>query len=144
MKPTIILRTRLFITIFIFALLLGGCLSQSQQLTAMQNSSVASMQLTTAREVNRAEQDRGSTLGKPEPAQFIVDYEPVGNHTKEDVYNEIIASLQRDNWQPDPLNASLTDSYKATLPQGNFALVVNVRNIQHYSFIRVTMTTDPT
>ena len=65
----------------------------------MLESSISTTQLTTGHEIKRWYQDQGVTLGKPVRAQVRIEYEPVSNYTKEDVYNEIVTILEKNNWE---------------------------------------------
>ncbi|MDP9312965.1 MAG: hypothetical protein M3R24_19115 [Chloroflexota bacterium] len=111
---------------FVIIILLSGCNTRSNELNAILKSSVATTQLTTGREVSRSQQDKSTTLGKPVYAKLILEYEPVNNNTKEDVFNEIVAILEKDNWEREELSRPIPGFFKATLPQDNFSLVADV------------------
>ena len=75
-------------------LFLSGC--QSAELEALGNS-VSLIQLQTGREVSRWHQDKDVVFGKPIYAKVRIEYEPINYYTKEDVYDEIVAILIKNN-----------------------------------------------
>ncbi len=122
---------------------LSGCNTRSDELNAILKSSVATTQLTTGREVSRRQQDRGSTLGKPVYPELMLEYEPINNHTKQEVFAEIIANLERDNWKREESSVPQPDFLRATLPQGNFSLVAAAYIDPERNTVRVRLTTTP-
>ncbi len=124
-------------------ILLSGCNSRSDELNAILKSSVATTQLTTGREVSRRQQDRGSTLGKPFYPELMLEYEPINNHTKQEVFAEIIANLERDNWKREESSVHQPDFFRATLPQGNFSLDAAAYIDPERNTVRVRLTTTP-
>jgi hypothetical protein len=90
-----------FIALLVFGILLflSGCsLIKSAELRALEDAASV-LQLTTGQEVSRSVQDKGTALGKPVYAKIYIEYEPINNYTKEDVYHEIIAILERNGWE---------------------------------------------
>jgi hypothetical protein len=100
--------------------------AKSAELTAMIENPVTTTPLVTAREVRRWEHDKGQSLGKPLYAEVTVEYEPVNNYTKVDVFNEIIGVLNKNNWQKKELIIAQPDYYKAILPQEDFIIEASV------------------
>jgi hypothetical protein len=97
--------------VFAFGILLflSGC--KSAKLQALENS-VSTVELTTGREVRRSLTDDGTgLLGKPTYAEVLIVYEPIGNHTKQEVFEEIGIVLKQSNWE-DYGNASIDYSGK--------------------------------
>ena len=124
------LSKALALFIFILFLAIGLYLSkyviQTKELKAMLESSIATIQLTTGREVSRSSQDKGVTLGKPIPAEVRIKYEPTGNYTESNVFNEIIGILERDNWKREELSIDEPGFYIAHLPQDGFLIEASV------------------
>ena len=83
------------VTVIFLMLFLSGC--KSAELQAIENSASV-LQITTGREVNKWTHDKGVTLGKPVDAKILIVYEPINNHTRKEVYEEIVAILEKNNW----------------------------------------------
>ena len=75
---------------------------------------VANMQLTTAREVKRFQEDKDITRGRSY-AELKVRYEPVGNNTKGDVYDEIVENIENSGWKRDSYSVGRNDYYNGSL-----------------------------
>jgi hypothetical protein len=115
-----------FIVLLVFGILffLSGCsLIKSSQLRAIEDAASV-LQLTTGREVERWTQDKGTALGKPIYAQVLIVYEPINNHTKKEVFDEIVAILEKNNWESEPV--TVPDYFRATLQQGQFKISTRV------------------
>jgi hypothetical protein len=107
-------------------LLLSGC--NSAKLQALENS-VSIIKLTTGREISRSLTDDGTGfLGKPTYAKVLIVYEPIDNHTKLEVLEEIGAVLKINNWEDYGgvnLNYSRTFYYFRTFSQyGEYPVTV--------------------
>jgi len=82
---------------FCVLLFLSGC--NSAKLQALENS-VSIIELTTGREVRRSLTDDGTgLLRKPTYAKVLIVYEPINNHTKQEVFEEIGVVLTKNNWK---------------------------------------------
>jgi hypothetical protein len=86
------------IVIFLLMLFLSGC--KPAELKTLESSS-SIIQLQTGLEVRRSLQDKDTVLGKPIYAEMYIEYEPIDNYTKKEVYDEIIAILKKNNWEED-------------------------------------------
>lgn len=142
-KHRINVHKRFIALAFGVLIFLGGCNTRSAELNAMLKSSVSTIQLMTGREVYRRQQDKGTTLGKPIPAQVTVEYEPVNSHTKEDVFTEIAATLERDNWEREEQSIPQPNYFRATLPQDNFSLVADVSIDSQRNIVSIRLATTP-
>lgn len=109
-----------------FAILfsLSGC--QSAELKALENST-SIIQLTTGSEVSRRHQDKGETFGKPNSPEVRIEYEPVANYTVDDVFKEIINTLEKNNWQKVKLGIPYPGFYRATSIQDDFKILAEVK-----------------
>jgi hypothetical protein len=127
------------VLIFGVLLFLGGCrLVKSAELRALED--VASvLQLTTGREVKRWTQDKGTALGKPVYAEIYIEYEPIYNYSKKEVYDEIIAILERNNWERDEWNID-PDYFNASLKKNNITLIAGVLIRSEKNLVTVRMT----
>ena len=120
-------------------ILISGCKTHSKELKAMLESPVANMQLTTAKEIKRSYNDKSVSLGKPIYAAVRIEYEPIGNHTKEDVYSEIVENIERSGWRRDAYNVAQRDYYSASKPYESFSLLVEVFNHPEKSTVNIVM-----
>lgn len=110
------------VTVIFLMFFLSGC--KSAELQAIENSASV-LQITTGQEVDRWTHDKGKTLGKPVYPEIFIVYEPINNHTKEEVYEEIVAILKKNNWVGrEPIIDY--DYFKATLQQGSFEISTKV------------------
>ncbi len=77
---------------------LSGC--NSAKLQALENS-VSTVELTTGREVRRSltDEHRGFITGGIYDPEVLIVYEPIDNHTKQEVFEEIGAVLKKNNWR---------------------------------------------
>ena len=108
-------------------LFLSGCDIKSAELNAME-SAVSIIELQSGREVSRRYQDREPKplLGKPKEPEFRIEYEPINHFTQEDVYDEIAAILEKNNWEREELSIAQSGYFKASLPQGDLTIVAEV------------------
>ena len=72
--------------------------AESEGLKAILANPAANMQLTTAREVRRSQNDKNIIRGRSY-AEIRVDYEPIGNNTERDIYDEIVANIEAYGWE---------------------------------------------
>ena len=121
-------------------LLLSGC--QSAELKAMENST-SIIELTTGSEVSRWRQDKGVTLGKPDYPEVRIEYEPVNNYTLEDIYDEIVAILERNNWEREELSIDRSGFYRASLPQDSFSIQATVSIQLDRNIVSIRLRTIP-
>jgi hypothetical protein len=134
-----------FIALLVFGILffLSGCsLIKSAELRALDDATSV-LQLTTGQEVSRLVQDKGTALGKPVYAKNYIEYEPINNYTKEDVYDEIIAVLERNGWEGKEssiLAPEFSAFYRGSLKEVNIALFVNVWISSEKNLVSVRMT----
>ena len=130
--------------LYIFALACGllfflsGCEIKSAQLKALENS-VSIIQPTTGREVSRSIRDKEAGLTRTIPAQIRIEYEPINNHTKEDLYDEIAAILEKNNWERRESNKGRSDFYSASLPQGRSKIIATVLIRSNENLVSVEM-----
>ncbi len=95
--------------------------TESEGLKAMLANPVANMQLTTAREVKRFQRDKDKVLSKPIYAEILVIYEPIGNNTQGDVYDEIVGNIENSGWKKKDVTSWVEGKYyKAETPYGSF------------------------
>jgi hypothetical protein len=118
---------------FCFLFLLSGC--KSAELRSLEDSA-SLIQLTTGREVNRSLQDKGEVFGKPVYAEVDIDYEPIDNHTKREVYEEIVEILNKNQWERDEVNI-VPDFFSASLKQDDFKLLISVLIRSSENLVRV-------
>jgi len=125
------------VTVIFLMLFLSGC--KSAELQAIENSASV-LQITTGREVNKWTHDKGVTLGKPVDAKILIVYEPINNHTRKEVYEEIVAILEKNNWMGSEPNTG-RDYFVATLQQGSFEISTEVviGEIKNIATIRMTI-----
>jgi hypothetical protein len=126
-------------------LFLSGCNAKSTELKAMLESSVATTQLTTGSEVSRQYQDRQTKplLGKPKQPEVRIEYEPINNYTKEDVYDEIVGILEKNDWEREELSIAQPGYYKASLPQDDFTIVAEVLIHSKSNIVSINLGTIP-
>lgn len=103
-------------------LLLSGC--KSAELRTLQDSA-AILKLATGSEVSRTVQDKDTVFGKPVYAEITISYQPLEGYTKNDVYEEVVAILEKNHWARDEGNQD-TGYFAASLPQGNSEILVKV------------------
>jgi hypothetical protein len=114
-------NTKLYFFTLTFSLLifLSGCEIKSAQLKALENS-VSIIQPTTGREVDRYTRNAQAGFTGPIYAQIRIDYEPINNHAKEDVYEEIVAILEKNNWEGKECDGCRTTTFIASLPRDDY------------------------
>lgn len=116
----IVIITALLILIFF-----GKNIFRSRGLNVLEKSTSV-IQIRTGKEVRRYLNDQStSLLGKPIYAEVNLDYEPINGYTKRDVFNEIVLTLQKNNWQRGDQNL-VPDFFKGTLKQGSSTLTVSM------------------
>jgi len=124
---------------FFLPFLLGGCKMKSDDLKTLE-SSISIIQLTTGREISRFVEDKSSGFTGPIYAKIRIEYEPTSHYTKEDVYEEIIAILMKNNWERDEWNFEKSDYFSASMQQNNFPLTVIVRVYSEENLVNIRMT----
>ncbi|MBP9836401.1 MAG: hypothetical protein KBC78_01050 [Candidatus Pacebacteria bacterium] len=117
-----------------FSLFVAGCNIKSKELKTILASSAVSMELSTAHEIKQIIQDKEVSLGKPIYAEVRIQYEPIGQHTKEDVFREIVAILEKDQWQRSEMGID-DRYYVATLNKDSFPLLTEVFNNKENTFV---------
>ena len=128
------LKTLFVGLILIFSLFfLSGC--KSAELQAIEDSASV-LQITTGREVRRSTQDKGTALGKPVYPEIFIVYEPINNHARKEVYEEIVAILKKNNWQG---KEPFADYFVATLQQGGFEISAKVSIDEIKNIITISM-----
>ena len=129
-------KNKLYILALAFGILLflSGC--KSAELRAIENSASV-LQITMGQEVNRWTQDKGVALGKPVYAKIIIEYEPINNHTRKEVYEEIVTVLKNNNWKGEE---PFADYFKATLQQGSFKISTGVSIDEKKNIVTIIMT----
>ena len=120
-------------------LFLSGCEIKSAQLKTLENS-VSIIQPTTGREVDRYTRNAQAGFTGPIYAQIRIEYEPINDYTKEDLYDEIVAILEKNSWERNEWNIGRSDFFRASLEQGGFALsaIVLIRSDKNLVTIRIT------
>lgn len=134
-------QNKLYIFFLAFAILslLSGCrITKSAQLRELENL-VSVIQLTTGREVSRSLQDKDVALGKPVLAEIYIEYEPINNYTKKEVYDEIVAILKKNNWKGDEWNI-VPDYFSASLKEENVTILAKVRLHSDENLVSIRMT----
>lgn len=126
----------IFILAFSLLLFLSGCKRTSAQLQALE-SSASIIQLRTGREVSRWSQDTEAGFTGPVYAEIRIKYEPINNYTKEEVYNEIVDVLEKNNWERDEWNIDRSDYFSASLQQDHFTLLAIVRIHSDENFVSI-------
>jgi hypothetical protein len=101
----------LILAFFGVVILLSMYNPESAGMKAMLANPVANMQLITARETYRFQEDKDKVLGKPVYAKVRVEYEPIDNYTKGDVYDEIVEIVEKSGWERDSYSADRDDYY---------------------------------
>ena len=121
--------------LIIFLFFLSGC--KSVELQAIEDSASV-LQITTGREVSRSLQDKGKALGKPVYAKIIIEYEPINNHTRKEVYEEIVAILEKNNWVgSEPITSY--EYFEATLQQRGFEISTGVATDENKNLVTIIM-----
>ena len=94
-------------------------------------SSISIIQLTTGREVSRSVRDKSAGFTGPIYAKIRIEYEPINHYIKNDVYDEIVAILEENNWEEEKCNGCNTDYFSASLPQGSYPIPLSVDVLLH-------------
>ncbi len=125
-------NTKLYIFALVCGLLLflSGCEIKSVQLKALENS-VSIIQPTTGREVSRSVQDKEAGFTGPIYAEIRIKYEPLNNYTKEDLYDEIVAILEKNSWEGKECNACRSASFIASLQQDDYRIPISATVLIH-------------
>ena len=97
--------------------------AQLQELKSL--SSV--IQLTTGREVSRWSQDKAKGLTGPIYAKIRIEFEPINNYTKEEVYAEIVDILKNNNWKGEICVGCSTPSFSASLQKEDYPIPIRSR-----------------
>jgi hypothetical protein len=102
---------------------------------------VSILQITTGREVDRYVTDKGGiSPALPVFPEISISFEPSNEHTKEDVYNEIIAILERNDWQMNESDA-FPGYFDGFLQQGRFKISGDVYPVgRDINLVRISMT----
>ena len=146
MKHKLYIYISCIVLTFGILLFLSGCKkTESTELKAMLESSAATAQLTTGSEVYRQIQDREikPLLGKPKQPEVRIEYEPINNYTKEDVYDEIVGILEKNNWEMKELSIAQPGYYNASLPQDGFTILAEVLIHSQSNIVSIDLTTIP-
>ncbi len=131
-------KNKLYIVALVISVLLflSGC--KSAELKTMENSASV-IQLTTGREVRRSLIDKQRGFTGPIYPEITIVYEPINNHTKKEVYDEIVAILKKNSWVgSEPLINN--DFFKATLQQGSFEITADVASGLNENHVTIGMT----
>ena len=132
-----------FIVLVFCTLLLSGCKTKSEELVAMLESSISTAELTTGLEINRSKVDRGTKFGKPVHPEVRIQYKPIDNYTKEDVYEEIIEILEEGHWVREELSINLSGFYRASLQQDGFIIRATIKIQSERNSVSVRLRTIP-
>jgi hypothetical protein len=135
-------RGKLYVFIIVFLFSVGGCKAESVELRAMSDASVVTAHLVTGTEISRRAQDRETKplLGKPKQPELRIEYEPTNNHTKEDVFVEIVEIFKKDGWVS---NTERSGYFTASLLQEYFTIMAKVLVHSKYNIVSVTFVTIP-
>jgi hypothetical protein len=130
---------------FVILISLSGCKKESTELKAMLKSADATTQITTGSEISRYVQERETNplVGKPKQPEVRIDYEPLHNYTKEDIYNEIVAILEENGWERDELSIPQSGYYRANLLQDGFIIVAEVQIHSKLNIVSIYLRTIP-
>jgi len=118
----------IFVLALIILLFLSGC--KSDQLKTLE-SSLSTIQLTTGREVSRYARDRSEGFTGPIYANIRLEFEPINQYSKKDVYDEIVAYLEENNWEEDECNGCSSGYFSASLPQDPYPIPLSVEVLLH-------------
>ena len=111
---------------FSLLLFLSGCKMKSVQLQELENLA-SYIRLTMGREVSRWSHDKEAGLTGPIYARIRIEYEPINNYTKEEVYNEIVDILKKNDWKGQACIGCSTPSFSASLRQDDYPIPINAR-----------------
>lgn len=113
-------KTRFYIFAFALGILfmLSGCKSaQLKELEAL----ASSIQPPMGQEVSRISRDTSPAITGfgPTPAKIYIEYGPINNHTKEELYDEIVTILEENGGEGRVCDACSSVSFFADLPRGD-------------------------
>ena len=117
-------------------LILSGC--QSAELKSLEDASSV-FKLSTGSESSRWSQDKGTTLGKPVYPELRIEYKPDANHSVEDVYQEIINILEKNNWQKEKVTIDQPGFYLASLKKDDFVIQASVLILTERNVVNVQL-----
>ena len=126
----------IFALTFALLLCLSGCGIKSSRLRAVEDSA-AIIQPTTGHEVYRHTEDRGKTFVRTINANIFIKYEPANDYTTEDVYKEIVAILEENNWKRYESNKDQTNNFRASSRQGSYPLSIRVSISSNQNLVTV-------
>ena len=131
----------IFVSTVTLFLVILFTLTSSSQLKALENL-ISTIQPTTGHEVNRHIQDTEAGFTGPIYAEIRIDYEPNNNHTMEDLYDEIVKLLERNNWEGKECDGCLSAFFKAYLQQDDYPIPIRAGVYIHAdeNFVRIRMT----
>lgn len=135
------MKHKLYIYISYIILALGilfffsGC--KSAELKTLE-STVSTLQPQMGREVSRSLEDKDTVLGKPVYAKIRIQYEPINQYTKEDVFDEIVAILKKNSWEMNAENI-VPDAFSASLQQGSLKILTTVLIDPDENLVTVSM-----
>jgi hypothetical protein len=98
--------------------------TKSAQLQELE-SLTSIIQLNTGREVSQWYQDTEAGFTGPIYAKARIEYEPIDNYTKEEVYNEIVSILIENGWEGEECNGCSSASFGASLQQDDYPIPIN-------------------
>lgn len=107
-------------------LFLSGCgMTKSADLREVENSA-SIIQLKTGREIERYASDKisGPLVVSPTYPKVLIQYEPLNNYTKKEVFDEIVAILTQNNWKVE--RSAVSDYFEASLLQGQCRMLTSV------------------
>lgn len=107
-------------------LFLSGCEMRSAELKTLE-SSVSTIQSTTGHEVSRWYQDKEAGFTGPIYAEIRIEYEPINDYTKEELYDELVNILKKNNWEGEECIACSSASFSASLQQDDYPIPINAR-----------------
>jgi hypothetical protein len=110
----------------------------SAELQAMEKASSA-INITSGQVVDKRKNDFHHVLGIPESAQIRLVYAPTGNHTKQEVFSDIVSQLVKNGWKRNDMNI-IPEYFTATQKDGgknNFSLYVSVHINENDNLVSV-------
>ena len=98
--------------------------TKSAQLQELE-SLASIIQLNTGRELSRSYQDTEAGFTGPIYAELRINYEPIDNYTKEEVYNEIVFILIENGWEGEECDGCSSASFSASLQRDDYPIPIN-------------------